>query len=326
MGEKNIVIYITDEEYAAGLIRALNRRKPSGVSIERVTEREAFWRSRERVAKDDRGIWLTDDAGISLKDPGDGSALIRLSTESDHRKNTISFCQEIDGFASELFGMIGFSGVMTVSADGPMPGVYGIYAPCGEEGQLCAALLSQELAIYGSCLYVNTSAFPVMYVREDAGERRHLGELFFRLDGKGFTELELKLEREYGAAKRLPTIEHYRDLWDVGEKDFGIFIKKLNSECKKSFVVIYFNDIREAMPMVAYCDSFYLAEGRSYVKASERWMKYAGHESDESAKDISVITMPDGYAAWGVELSRQDPEAWLRDKVKKDFVKGLWYE
>ena len=326
MGDKTIVIYITDEEYATRLIRALNRRKPSGVTIERVTEREDFWRSRERITEDGTRFWLTDDAGSSVKDPGGDRALIRLSAKSDHKNNTLGFCQDIGSFASELFEMLGCSGADVMSADGPLPGVYGFYAPGGESGQLCAAMLSQELAVYGSCLYVNTGAFPMFYVKEDAGEKRHLGELFFRLDGKGFSDLETKLERDYGAAKRLPAIEHYRDLWDIREEDFGVFLQKLKSECKKSFVVVYFNDIREAMPMVSVCDGFYLVEGKAYEAVGERWKRYAGHESDKNAGEIRVITMPAGYEGWGSDLDRQEPEMWLSDPVKKTFIQGLWKE
>ena len=326
MADIIIVIYITDEEYAARLIRALNRRKPPGVTIERVTEREAFWRSRERIAEDGARFWLTDEAGSSVKDPGGGRALIRLSAKSDHKDNMLSFCQDIGSFTTELFEMMGCSGAEVMSADGPVQGIYGIYAPCGDAGQLCAAILSQELAIYGSCLYVNTGAFPMLYVREDADERRHLGELFFRLDGKGFLELETKLERDYGAAKRLPTIVHYRDLWDINEKDFGVFLRKLKGECKKSFVVVYFNDIREAMPMVSVCDGFYLVEGKAYEAVGDRWKRYAENESDKNAGEIKVITMPAGYEAWGMELDSQEPGSWLRDPVKKSFIQGLWKE
>ncbi|MBR0119217.1 MAG: hypothetical protein IJM01_03700 [Eubacterium sp.] len=326
MVDKSIVVYITDEEYAVRLIRALNRRKPPGVIIERVTEREAFWRSRESITEDGARFWLTDEEGSSVKDPGTGRALIRLSGKSDNKYNTLSFCQDIRHFAKELFEMMGCSGPEVMSADGPVQGIYGIYAPCGDAGQLCAAILSQELAIYGSCLYVNTGAFPMLYVREDAEEKRHLGELFFRLSGKGFSELELKLERDYGVAKRLPTIVHYRDLWDIDEREFGVFLKKLKGECKKSFVVVYFNDIREAMPMVSVCDSFYLVEGKAYEAVGERWKRYAGHEFDKNAGEIRVITMPAGYEGWGSDLDRQEPEMWLGDPAKKTFIQGLWKE
>ena len=348
MGEKTIVVYISDEEYVGRFIRALNKRKPAGVVIERVTEREAFWEKREKARGNQTVFWLTDDmagdggdgcegatgdpgaSGAGRRKPGgkrqnDGQ-LIRLAPRSDHRNNVVSYCQEIGDLSAELFGCIGLSGTDVLSADGPVPGIYGIYAPYGEPGHLLGALLSQELAVYGSCLYVNTSAFPLLYQREDPEEKRHLGELFFRLDGKGFSELESKLERDYGAARRLPTIVHYRDLWDIGEREFGVFLQKLKSECQKSFVVICFNDIREAMPMVRVCDFFCLVGGRSCEDIGKRWMSYAAHESDEGAKEVRLTVLPAGYESWSEQLARDEPGQWLKDPVKKSFVQGIWRE
>ena len=209
----------------------------------------------------------------------------------------------------------------------PPPGVYAVFTPYGEEASVAAALLTQELAVYGTCAYVNMSAFPHFYIRDSVSGNHHLGELFFRLEGESYDALVRESQIPYGRAVRVPSISHYRDLWDIHEEDRKRFLERLNNDCQIPYIVVLFNDIREAMPAVSFTTRFcILLRGHDPDACMERWHRYARTEKQEGAGVVVALGMPESWGRWIAEMEQTAPEVWLEDREKKEFASRLWRE
>ena len=342
MREKMVRVYVRDAEYAGRLTRFLTGRDRVGLRVERMTEREPFWRSREGLKEGIGEVWLTDDVPGSREDPGRGEALFILAEESEPARRgkagRISFCRGGESIYRELLSGMGLSEDASYSEESPPPGLYGVFSPWGEEAQVTAALLCQELAGYGSCLYVSTGAFPMLYSKPEPREKEYaasmvpssgektLGELFFRMEREDFPALVESGKRRYGAAFCLPAVAHYRDLWDIGEDELGYFFERLCAECGADYVVAVFFDVREALPMAEHCREFFFLHRASRTEPMEEWRQYVKNEKREAFDRVSDIVMPTGWEEWMKELEASEPADWLSDKKKRSFISGLWKE
>ncbi|MEE3467555.1 MAG: hypothetical protein VZQ83_03860 [Eubacterium sp.] len=325
MGEKKLYLYVCDDEYGKRLLRYLNSHRHPTLRVEMVTERERFWESRSQRKSNDE-YWLTDDVSGSLADPGDRSTLWMLADRSDGDRHRIGYAKKAPELLRELMGIMALTDVADRPSGAPPPGVYGVYSP-GEEGTVTAALLSQELGTYGACIYVNLCEFPVFYTSESVGEKNNLGELFFRLESKDYKGLVEQSQITYGKATRLPTVSHYRDLWDVGDEDRRIFFRRLTEECDRTYVVVLFNDVREAMPMLGQVSGFIPVSRKGCEEAfTARWRRYAKTENHTETDPGTTVVMPDGWTAWIRDMENQPPENWLRDENRQAFVKGVLEE
>lgn len=347
MRERCVRLYVRDSEYGSRLSRFLSGRDRVGLRVERMTDGEAFWKSREEAEADRSAegmVWLTDDVPGAGGDPGRGDRLFLLDEVSDDGTvksgvpRRIGYCQQGEKIYFELLAGMGLSEKTSLSVEAPAPGIYGVFSPWGEEALLTAALLSQELAEYGTCLYVSTGFFSMLYggdrVPDKSGllseqktrEDRFLGELFFRMEREDFPVLVKNMEKEYGAALRLPPVAHYRDLWDVKEDELEHFFERISTECDIAYVVAAFHDVREAIPMAECCREFFFLHRSSGTEPMKDWRKYANNERREATSRVSEIVMPDGWETWYSEMEKTEVSNWLSDRRKKDFVSGLWKE
>ena len=344
MRERKIRLYVQDAEYGSRLSRFLAGRDRVGLRVERMTEREEFWRSREWGSVDEGIVWLTDDVTGMKEDPGKGEAIFLLDggpptksgvafpNETSDRKavqpgvmRRISYLQTGERIYCELLAAMGLAESAPVG-EAPPPGLYGVFSPWGEEAQVTGALLSQELAAYGKCLYVNTGSFPMWYRdNQRFPEGRYLSELLFRMEREDFPELVRNMEQDFGVARRLPSVAHYRDLWDVKEEELRLFFERLCTECDSVYVVAVFSDVREALPMADCCRRFFFSHRRSGYKPMEEWRRYAKNENREADR-VTEIVMPAGWERWCEELETSEVSDWLSDRKKKSFVGGLWKE
>ncbi len=317
MGEKKLYLYMNDTEYGKKLRRFLNVNRHPFLRVEAVTEKEKFWNGRKNRDSADE-YWLTDDVAGAMEDAGDSSTLMVLTEDTYEKRKTIS-CR---AKAKNLYVTILSAMALEVQAKGdmgaPMQGVYGVYAPWGEEGSMVSALLSQRLAAFGECLYVNLCEFPMLYIEEEHPDRG-LGEIFFRIDSPDLESVVTKSKRKYGTAWRLPSVSHYRDLWDVDEKDMELFLKRLAGECGFSYVVVLFNDVREALPMADVMTGMFLVRRKSVLAdPKERWIRYASTEKKEGI--IRPVIMPSGWEEWISEIENAEPDKWMDDNDKKEFI------
>ena len=323
MGEKKLYLYMNDTEYGKRLQRYLNVNRHRGLRVEAVTERDVFWRGRQQGGKQDE-YWLTDDIRGAADDRGDPGSLIVLDEANDERRQRVSCRMK----AENLFTVLLSTMALEIEAKGdiqaPLKGVYGVYSPWGEEGSVLAALLSQRFAAYGKTLYVNMSEFPIYYTKE-MGDDTHLGELFFRIDSPDLANVVTRAKQRYGAAERLPGVSHYRDLWDIGPDDMDRFFKRLECDCGISYTVVLFNDIRGALPMTdMMTELFFTCRNSDISTPFERWRRYAKTEKTEGK--IHVVTMPPGWEGWICDMEREEPENWLDDNEKKEFIDGMFNE
>ncbi|MBO4395137.1 MAG: hypothetical protein J5819_02175 [Eubacterium sp.] len=327
MIEKTLILYVSDDEYARRMLRFMSGHRQLGVRFERVTEREDFWQRRKREAGTENMYWITDDREGCLRDSHGYDHRILLTEESDEKKHQVSFCICADLMHREIMKQIGIADVTNVEQGAPPVGIYAVFSPYGEEAEVSAALLTQELAGYGDCAYVNMNAFPHYYERGLATEKHSLGELFFRIEGDNYSMLVRESGMPYGGAVRLPSVAHYRDLWDINDIDRRLFLERLNGDCHIPYIVVVFNDIREAVPMVTYVTRFLLIIRENDPDESlERWKKYIKTEKIDSTDSISRAVMPTGWTRWIDELAETAPGEWLRDNEKKTFAAGLWRE
>ena len=320
MREKKLILYLRDEEYGKRLLRFLNGRRHPLLRPMMVTDREEFWRSREEHERTEDICYLTDDVSGELTNPG-GAVLLWLVEVTDLERHRIGICQKADRLYADLLQGIGLPGEEDRPSGAPPPGVYGIYSP-GEEGSVAAALLSQELGSYGSCLYVNFREFPCFYTAEREEHTEHLGELFFRLDSSGYDDLVKRVSVAYGAAMRLPTVAHYRDLWDIGERDREHFYRRLQQECGLSYIVVLCADVREAIPLAETATRFLVVTRAGRGDAVfRRWQRYVKTEKAEQAAQVIRIELPDSVRNWIRDMEEQTPESWLQDAEKKNAAR-----
>ncbi len=325
MREKKLYLHLCDEEYGKRLLRYLNSHRHSGLRVEMMTEREPFWEGR-RQGQEPGAYWLTDDVTGSLADPGDPSSLWILSERTDERRHRISYVRKADELIRELMAVM----ELDAPAEGPSgaapSGIYGIYSP-GEEGSVTAALLSQALGELEACTYINLREFPLFYTVEPSEERGNLGELFFRLECENYKELVTRYQITYGKATRLPTVSHYRDLWDIGEEDREHFFRRLLEDCGCTYVVVLFNDIREAIPMMSRITGFFTVSRKGSEESIIRCLKrYVRNENIEESEIGKTVVMPDGWTEWIRDMESQSPENWLREDDRQRFIRSLWEE
>ena len=321
-----MILYVADEEYARRLLRYLSGRRRPGLQIERVTEREDFWQRRSLSAGDETLYWVTDDTEGCLRDPKETFHRALLAEDTDETVQQIGFCKGADVLHRELMRWMDISEAPGVCEDAPPQGVYALFGPIGEEASLSAALLTQELAEYGACAYVNLSAFPHFYMRGEGRENHRLGELFFRLECENYGELIREAKFPYGGAIRLPTVAHFRDLWDIDDRDRKRFFDRLHTDCHYPYVVVVFNDIREAMPMVPYTTRFLFMMRETVEPPLARWNRYAATEGTDAMSMVTPMTMPRGWEYWIPEMEGSAPETWLADAQRKTFAGRLWRE
>ena len=325
MTEKKLILYIADEEYARRMLRYLSGHRQPGLQIERVTEREDFWQRRKRDAGEKSLYWITDDRDGCLRDPRGMDHRILLAEENNEKRRQISFCIRADALQREILKYMEISGVPETQQGAPPTGVYVVFSPYGEEASVAAVLLTQELALYGSCAFVNMSAFPHFYERSGVAGSHSLGELFFRLEGENYEALVREACIPFGGAVRLPAVSHYRDLWDMDDVDRKRFLERLGSDCHMPYLVVHFNDIREALPAVPFATRFVLIRRENDPDASEeRWLKYARTERVDGTGIVMPVTMPPNWERWITELQQTTPETWLQDREKKSFAGRLW--
>ncbi|MBO6109162.1 MAG: hypothetical protein J6P16_07155 [Eubacterium sp.] len=357
---KRLYLYIKDEEYSKQLLRYLKHKESAGFIVERITadsQGEGVQRAgRQNEKLEETGVlsggfdgrdkradvsgsefYLTDDAkmlerylGISGTKRGSGKGtsknnLMVLAEDTDVSERRVGYCSGIDRMYIAISQIMELKSIQDADSE-PERGIYGLFSPWGEEGSVCAALLSQELSAFGKCLYVNMSAFPHFYVNdgsEDTGA--HLGEMFFRLGSDDFSGIMDRLAVNFGSALRLPGTAHYRDLQDISDDELKLFFRRLSSECGISYVVVLLGDVRGAMTLADSCNMFFFTSRRSAVSDPEgRWNRYALTEGYRDTEGHIKLDFPEEGYSWAYEMERDDPKKWLDDPKKKAFIRGIW--
>ncbi len=322
MGEKKLYLYMNDTEYGKRFQRYLNTNRHPALKVEMVTERNDFWKGREHGARENE-YWLTDDFSGAADDRCDPSSLIVIEERTDEKRQRVSCRMKAENMFVTILSMMALELEVSGTAGAPMQGIYGVYAPWGEEGSVLAALLSQWLSEYGTCMYLNLQEFPMFYIN-DTGKDGDLGEIFFRIDSPDLESVVTRAKIRYGAAERLPTVSHFRDLWDIGAEDMDRFFKRLAGDLGYKYVLVLFNDVREAIPMTDLMSGLFFVRRQSQTDPSDRWKKYA--ETEKKEGQIHTVIMPQGWTDWARNMERSEPENWLNNNEKKEFIDGIWDE
>lgn len=323
MGEKKLYMYMNDTEYGKRLQRYLNVNRHPLLRVEMVTERDSFWNGRQQGSGKDE-YWLTDDVSGAVEDRGDPASLMVLDDHTDERSRRFSCRMKAENICMVLLSAMSLELEAKGDVNAPMHGIYGVYAPWGEEGSVASALLSQRLAGYGESVFLNLSEFPVFYGNEDDADS-HLGELFFRVDSPEFASVVTRAKKNYGYAVRLPGVSHYRDLWDIDTGDMDKFMSRLRNDCGFKYVVVLFNDVRGALPMADMMTGIFFVRRKSDRKDPyERWLRYAKTEKKQG--QVRTVIMPSGWEGWIADMERETPERWLDDERKKEFIDAMWNE
>ena len=320
MGEKKLYLYMNDTEYGRKLQRYLNTNRHSRLRVEMVTERDTFWKGRQHMEVSDT-YWFTDDLAGAADDRGDPCSLIVLDENTDEKRQRISCRIKAENLFMVLLSTMALEVEAKGDSSAPTHGIYGVYAPWGEEGSVVAALLSQGLAAHGETLYVNMKEFPVFYEKYTEDDT-NLGELFFRIDSHDLDSVVKKTRKKYGAADRLPGVSHYRDLWDIDPDDIDRFFKRLLCDCGYKYVIVLFNDVRVALPMAdLMTEVVFVRRDSGCTDPYERWKKYAGTEKTEGR--VRTVIMPSDWDGWIFDMERKEPEKWLEDTEKREFIVGM---
>lgn len=323
MGEKKLYLYLNDAEYGRKFQRYLSSNRHPMLKVETVTEKDVFWRSRQHGIGQNE-YWLTDDITGAADDRCDPGSLIVLDDHTDETGRRVSCRMKAENLFTVILSMMALQIEARGDKQAPMQGVYGVYAPWGEEGSVFAALLSQRLAGFGRTMYVNMSEFPVFY-EADANKDAHLGELFFRIDSPDFTGVIMRAGQKFGLSERLPGVTHFRDLWDIDSKDMDRFFKRLISECGIRYAVVLLNDVREAMSAADIVNGLYFVRRKSdQTDPMERWAGYAKTENSEG--QVRTVIMPERWQTWISDLEKTEPQYWLDDEEKTEFMDGVLNE
>ncbi len=320
MGEKKLYLYLNDTEYGKRFQRYLNINRHPKLRIEMVTERDDFWSGREHKVNENE-YWLTDDIVRAADDRNDPASLIVIDDHTDENRNRVSCRMKAENMLIMILTIMALDLEATGEAGAPMRGIYGIYSPWGEEGSVLSALLSQRLSDYGKCLFINLQEFPLFY-NNDTSEDSSLGEIFFRIDSPGLESIVERSKKKYGAAERLPAVSHYRDLWDINADDMERFLNRLAAELGYKYILVLFNDVREAIPMADLINGVFFVNRSGKTDPSVRWKKYATTEKREGR--IIPVIMPRGWEDWINEMEKSEPECWLDDTEKKEFIDNIW--
>ena len=323
MKDKTLYVHISDEEYLRRFIRYMNMRRHPELAVERITEREMFWQRVNEDNGNEDDYYLTDNMinipDISLN--GTGSRIMYLSDTDDEKNRIISVCQSADLIYTMCLKIMKLSESSRGKARGPVPGIYGVCGH-GEASDVVAGSLSQELSEYGNCLYISLAAFPHFYTTYKK-EEHSLGELIFRIGSGEFVALVNNALTEFGRAKRLPGVSHYKDLWDMSDDDRAALLKKLKNECDFDYIVVGFNDVREMMPQVGICQKMFVVVPRDRREDIwERWLSYAGMEG-VPGEELTSVYVPDEWTKWARRLDGCAPSQWLEDGELKGFITGL---
>ncbi len=282
MEEIYLVLFLKETAYGERLLRFLAGKKNPKLHLELMTERVQV----EIRQKEERVVILTDDISLeSLEKQGERKKVLYLAAEQNRSGGFICQYQKAEEIYEELIWQLGLEKQEVTEEETMSPvGIYGVFSTESKVRTEFAYQLSQELGKQGKTIYLCLSAFPSYFQKEINFSEPGLSDLLFLVQDEIFPEKVRMWRQDFGVAETLLPWKHSKDMWDISQEEWELFLRRLQKECEYSYIVLEMGELFENVwEIMDFCDRHYflVSQGESGKRQKEIFQRYCHIEQKE---------------------------------------------